>query len=513
MQRNLAQVYPDPSRPGNDPGPGAVWPDPDMSVLDAGRRDPPLLPSAMFGSAWPEFGKLAGDKGAPVDYVALSFLTVAASIVGGKRRVRPYAEGSWSEPPIIWLGLVGDPSHNKSPALDPLQTLLRKVEAEKALDHRETLAVWQADCERAKVEHANWQSQVKEAAKEGHPTPALPTEARTPDQPRRRRLLVQDATPESMGEVLVGNPAGTLLLRDELDGWLSSFDRYNPGGRSFWLEAFGGRSFTIDRKSNPEPLTIGFNGVSIIGGIQPQKLAESLLSGAKADDGLSARFLWTWPDRPALVRPRSTANILALENALRRLEGVEWGIGEDGEPVACTLPLDPDAADVFEACQRGNRDHGDEAAGMLKSFVGKLDGMSLRLALVVELVAWAFAGGPEPRSVSKSTMEAVGDFIESYALPMAARVFGDAALPPVERNAATLAKHIQRHKPRSINARDLRRTSRLPGMREAEPLREAIDALVEADWLRPSGERRGSTPGRHSADFIVNPVICGGSNA
>lgn len=483
---------------------------PDLTIIDGGRRSPPVLPSTMFGPVWPECVKLAQDKGAPVDYVALSYLSVCASIIGGRRKVRPYPAGTWSEPAILWLGLVGDPSSNKSPALDPLLTVLRRVETECAESHKDRLRGWEADCERARVEKTNWQTNVKEAAKDGLATPPLPTDAIEPEQPRRRRLYVQDATPESMGDVLAGNLQGTLLLRDELDGWLSSFDRYNPGGKSYWLEAYRGQSYTIDRKSCPEPLTVPFNGVSIIGGIQPQKLAESLLG--KADDGLPARFLWCWPERAAFSRPRSSADVEAIEAALRRLEGLSWGIDPDGREVAVTLPLDPDAEDLFECLQLAHREHGDEANGLLKSFIGKLDGIALRLALVSELARWAYAGGDEPRSVSRASVEAVGDFLETYAIPMAARVYGDAALPPVDRNAATLARYIRRKKLKRINARDIRRDARLPGLRDAESVREAIEALVDADWLQPAPSRDSSNPGRQKADYRVNPAVFGGVN-
>jgi hypothetical protein len=132
-------------------------------------------------------GRLARDKGAPADYVACGFLTVVASLIGGKRRVQPYGVGSWREPPILWLGLVGDPSFNKSPALDPLVTILRKIEREYAEAHRSRLADHTADVERVKIERQAWEKRVKEAAAEGLGTPPLPEDARDIEAPRRRR--------------------------------------------------------------------------------------------------------------------------------------------------------------------------------------------------------------------------------------------------------------------------------------------------------------------------------------
>jgi hypothetical protein len=147
------------------------------------------------------------------------------------------------------------------------------------------------------------------------PDADIPDAAELPEDPMRRRLLVQDATPESMCELLASNPNGMLHMRDELSGSLSSFERYSPGGRDFWLEAYGGRSFVVDRKSGRGPVTIPFNGVSVLGDIQPEKLTECLLS--TADDGLVSRFIWAWPDPIRYTRPRSVADIGRLDRIYR----------------------------------------------------------------------------------------------------------------------------------------------------------------------------------------------------
>lgn len=491
-----------------------IWPLPDMTVLSAGRREPPAMPQEMFGPAWPLLTDMAQGAGAPVDYVAVSFLAVAASLIGGKRKVRPYVEADWSEPCILWVGLVGDPSSAKSPALDRTTLVLRDMERDHAVSHGEKINGWRGDCERAKIEFATFQGLVKEATKEGIATPPLPDVAVEPRQPQRRRLLVQDSTPEKLAEILSGNPMGTLHLRDELAGWLTSFDRYTPGGREFWLEAYGGRPFVIDRKGNPDPTTVPFNGVSVVGGIQPEKLADALFGRGKPDDGLVARFLWAWPNRPDYQRPRRCADQSTMAAMYGRLDGLTWGAGHDGADVAVTLPLDDNAADVFEQFERANRDAGDESGGLFKSFCGKLAGMVLRLSLVSELTRWAYEGGPEPRSISAKTVAAVAEFVDEYAKPTALRVFGDAVLPPVERNAATLGRLILKSKLTRVNARDLKRTpykQHLAGMREAEPLNEALSYLVDADWLKPIGARAGETPGRQSSDYAVNPAVHGGA--
>lgn len=110
------------------------------------------------------------------------------------------------------------------------------------------------------------------------------------------------------------------------------------------------------------------------------------------------------------------------------------------------------------------------------------------------------------------------EFVETYAKPAALRVFGDAALPPVERNAAMLARHIQEVGTCRINARNLRRgeepyQKRPPTLKDGEKLKSAIEFLVEADWLRPAPARAGASSGRLSSDYLVNPAIHGAADA
>lgn len=484
---------------------------PDMEVLRAGRRAAVPMPPHMFGETWELVSDVAEGAGAPVDYAAIGFLSACASLIGGKRRVRPYRESPWSEPCILWAGAVGDPSAKKSPALDAITAPLRAIEAEHAADHQNRLLAHYADVERAKVEKQEWQKAVEAAYKDGMGTPSMPAIAVEPEEPQRRRTMIMDATPEAVGAILAGNHAGTLHFRDELAGWLTSFDRYSPGGREFWLEAYGGRPFVIDRKGTKAALTIPFNGVSVLGGIQPEKMAGALLGAV--DDGLVARFLWAWPDPMPFRRPRQLADISRLEGIYRRLDSLEWGRDGEGKPVHITIPLAPEASDLFEVWGRSNSEGMEDAGSLYKSFCGKLEGAVLRLALTAELMHWAFEGGQEPESISVATVGAVAEWVDEYAKPMAQRVYGDASLPLVERNAAILARYILKAKLQRINKRELKRSphkSHLPTMRTAQPMDDAIAYLSDAGWLIETGSREGDHAGRKSGDFLVNPAVFGG---
>src|SRR3712207_9590504 len=53
------------------------------------------------------------------------------------------------------------------------------------------------------------------------------------------------------------------------------------------------RSYVVDRMRSSEPLQIRHLSVGVLGGVQPDKLP-AIIAGP--DDGLAARFLWSWPD-------------------------------------------------------------------------------------------------------------------------------------------------------------------------------------------------------------------------
>ena len=95
---------------------------------------------------------------------------------------------------------------------------------------------------------------------------------------RPRRYVISDITVEKLGEILARSPRGLMVKRDELAGWIASMEKYGGKGgggsdRAFWLQAYDGGPYTVDRISRGE-LHIEKLSVSILGGIQPERLAE-----------------------------------------------------------------------------------------------------------------------------------------------------------------------------------------------------------------------------------------------
>ena len=481
---------------------------PDMSIVRRAVAPAPKLDISVFGplATWIEHA--AESKSAPVDYLAMTLLVGVAGVMGAARWVSPWP--GWSEPAILWAMLVGLPSASKSPAMDAVRGPLAAVERDAAETWPETRRTHETAQVAADAHREQWESAARAAVKGGRPAPSKPREADEPEAPQMPRIVITDATIEATASILSGNPRGVVLWRDECSAWLGNLGKYGDGDRAFWLEAYGGRGYIVDRKKYPEPLRIEHVAVSIVGGIQPDRLATLLMNGD--DDGMAARFLYTWPDSVRPIRPLNRSDGRLITRALGRLHKLEFQHGPEGErPQPVTLPVEPTALDVFQAWRVQHHAASQSASGLMASSLGKMPGQALRLALVLELLWWA--AGPdetsEPRRVSGKALNAALELIDQYFKPMLSRVLGEAAQPQIDRHAAVLARAILGRRAERINARQVRREWRLSGLREAPTVAAAIGALEEAGWLTPAGGREGGTTGRQRSDFVVDPRVHG----
>lgn len=485
-------------------------PAPDLAVLRQGRRQPPPFPlkaggEHLFGPLWGEWLSAAAEgAGAPVDYTAGALLASISALVGNARRICPWP--SWDEPAALWVANVGLPSSNKSPGIDPVLRLLTVIEQEMATGFDAKLREWETDRKAAACTREQWDIDVKEAVKQERPPPMLPETAVEPPEPLRPRLVVNDLTSEKMAQLLAAHQRGLLFFRDELSGWLGGFDKYNGGGsdRAFWTESYGGRPFVVDRVKHREPICVPRLLIGCLGGIQPDPLADMIRG---ADDGLVARFLWLWPDAIPPRRPQGAVDPQPILRAMRRIIGLQFDVDADGLPQPRVLALTESAAAVFEAWRADHFAATQHSTGLVGSTLGKGAGHILRLALTIEIMRWA-AGpvdAPEPMAVSKKAVAVAAHLYDDYFLPMAERVFGDAAIPEEDRLAATLARWIHTTKAKVVNPRVVRREARLPGLRKPERVKAAIESLIEANWLLPLPPPGGQ--GRPKEDHPVNPRL------
>jgi hypothetical protein len=315
-----------------------------------------------------------------------------------------------------------------------------------------------------------------------------------------------DATVEKLASIIEQLPKGVLQPRDELAAWLMNLCRYANGGsdRPFWLEAYNGGPMQVDRVKNPDPVFIPHLTVPIFGTIQPDRLAD-ILTGA--DDGLSSRFLWAWPESQPFAQPNGAGDLEAAGDRLSRLASLGMVRDQAGHLLPSYTHLDPEARAVLTAFARNMQERENTAHGLMKSALGKARGHALRLAIVLTYLWWCgdANGQPEPVTISAKAMEAAAGLMEAYFLPMAQRVLGDAAVPTEERDARTLATWIIENRPAVVNVSAIRDGARLPGLRESEPVKAACRFLTEAGWLRAAAGT--GARGRPFGDHEINPKL------
>src|SRR6185312_7267441 len=166
-----------------------------------------------------------------------------------------------------------------------------------------------ARAEEARLIEDQWRERCAIAVKEGVTLPERPLEASFDESFVPRQLVIADATLEAMADVVAGNPRGVILWRDELEAWAAA-------------------GVTINRRSRSQPLHLHKFPVSVVGSIQPDRLADALQGG---DDGMAARFLYSWPDPPP-YRPLGQRCLAHDDAALARLQAIAGFTGSAETP-------------------------------------------------------------------------------------------------------------------------------------------------------------------------------------
>ncbi len=481
------------------------WPEPASRYQRGECAAAPKLPlEEVFGARWAQWITLSAEaKSSPPDYVVAALLAVAGSLIGNTRWVSPW--NGWSEPPILWTMAIGLPSSGKSPGLDAVLTPQRKAEWELRKSAEADLAQWREASEVAKIAESTWKEATKAAIKDGSAPPERPESAYPGQEPLLPRLCVNDGTVERLAVILEKQARGTLAARDELAGWLQGMTRYSGGGsdRPFWLEAYGGRAYTVERMGR-DPVYIDRLSIGVVGGIQPDRLNGLLINSD--DDGLLARFMPIWPDPVPIKRPQSMPDDGFIDRAIGRLLSLQMVTDEFDVTRPWLIPFTEEACDRLDTLRKYIREQESKADGLLLSFLGKLPGMTIRLALVLSYLDWAIRPGEEVHQVSAEEFDRAALFVTSYALPMAQRAYANASLSKPERATHRLVAAIRDQGWERFTSREVLRLNR-SGLRKSGELNPALKALEEDDIIRLVERPSNPQGGRRSRLYIVNPAI------
>lgn len=509
------------------------WPDIKPIVLEL-PDVPKFDASAMLPSPLAEYVDDVADRmPSPPDFVASALLVALGTTIGARCGVQPKAHDDWTVIPNLWGGIVGSPSSKKSPAIAkgiaPLEQLADEAKAnfeDRKNSFEADLALHQAEIEhleselkKAAKDKTNGKSHVAEISKElRHLRKLRPTE------PTLRRFKSNDTTTEKLGEILVDNPAGLLVMRDELVGLISTWEKDGrEGDRAFYLEAWNGNSrFETDRIGRGS-ISIPNLCVSVFGGIQPDRLCEYLVQAAHnaGNDGMLQRLQmlvfpdhrqWEWRDLP----PNKEARVKVFEvfQGISLGEPTEFGafpVSEDSKfPY---FKFDEKAQEIF--IEWSTELHTvrvpNEPLPLIQQHLAKYDKLFPALALIFHMVE-SVTGRTGNQIGVESALRATFwcEYLEAHARRCYSLVFDNGRTP-----AKNLSEHIANGKLKDgFTAREVRR-HQWSGLTSDEAVKSALSHLCELGWLRADEPVAGSTGGRTTTRFKINPkAACfGESNA
>ena len=333
------------------------WSEPDMSILDDRRGELPDLPIEVFPQSMHRWmHDAARGAGVTVGHIALPLIGMGSGLIGVARRVQ--ATRSWQQPMTCWTCLVGLSGSGKTPSLDVVKRALSVVEKSRQQDNAARQLAHETRIERAKAALKKWKDDVAAAVDAGQPPPVKPAEAADVRPFVVPRLYVSDCTIERLAPLLEARPRGVTYVADELARLFMNLERYSGGSdRAFWLEAWDGNSFVVERLGRP-PVMLPHLLVGVVGGFQPDLLARSFSGDS---DGIYSRFLYAWPPEAPFREPADDADEVDPEiiNAFGRLANLQAGDDEAFAPRS--IPLTAEARQEFAAIcgnlriRKGNR--------------------------------------------------------------------------------------------------------------------------------------------------------------
>jgi putative DNA primase/helicase len=438
----------------------------------------------------------------PLDYPAVVAALCLAGATNRRATIQPKAaDTSWIVVPNLWGGIIAPPGLMKSPVISAMTQPLTRIEALWRTEYESAMSAHQQQREESELRQAAWREQYKAAQKRGKDAPVRPDDSIA--EPVWGRLITQDATPEKLHEIMRDNPAGLLVIRDELSGWLATLDKPGrEGERGFFLSAWNGDTgYTMDRIGRGS-IHVEACCVSMLGGIQPARLRSYLadaLQDGPLNDGLLQRFqVLVYPDTPQDWRyvdraPRGEA-ISNAERMYHRLAHLDAA-----QPLR--FRFDGGAQELFVA--------------WLSDLEGKLRGTGSHPALISHLakyrslmpsLALLFALADDGAGVISlqhaKQASAWCDYLGSHARRIYSMI-----ISPERQAAAELGRHLVGGWKRSegiFSVRDVYlndwRELSTPGA-----VRSALAILQDAAWVRRAEPEPGN--GRPTERYLINPWV------
>lgn len=452
----------------------------------------PSFPSEILPAPVEAFVEaLAESTQTPLEMGGLLALGVLAAVLQRRftLRVRP----DWTETLSLFTVVIGAPAERKSPVLSRITKPLREYERERRENDAASIA--QGESELRILEGKKAAAEAAAVKGTGSLDEALSLAAQLAAYrcPHELRLLVDDATPEKLAEMMEQQGGSITLCSAEGGVFDSMRGRYDRTvNLDVYLKAWDGEQLTVDRigrKSN----RVDSPRLTTLLAIQPEVLSGLMDDRVMRGRGLVGRFLFAMcrgkiGERKSAPDPVPERVEQEYRAFIRRLLTVEDG----GE-----LHLSRDANDY----RCGFQDHVEKLlAGRWESiqeWAGKLVGTVCRIAAILHC---GTALEPLTEPVSEETFAAackVGLFLASHA----EAAYGLMGVSQAEQDAKYIQKRLRGHE--RISRSELTRLCR-GRFKKASDMEIAFAVLEERGYMRRE-ERDIGYRGRVQVEYAVHP--------
>jgi Protein of unknown function (DUF3987) len=459
----------------------------------------------------------------PPDYVAIATVVAFGSVIGRRLGIKPQAKTDWVEVPNLWGCFIGRPGMLKSPAMMAALKPIHRLEKEAAKNNEVAREAFAANMEYYKlqkqVKAALARDRLKEKMQEAKDAAAdfggLDL-GKEPKEPVDLRYRTNDTSYEKLGELLVGNPAGILIERDELVSLLIHLDQEQQAvARGFYLSGWSGtQPYTFDRIGRG---TVHLDAIclSVLGNTQPARIAEYVRranAGGAGGDGLIQRFgLLVWPDqkyewsdidrypenkaREAAWEAFERASKLDLSAALAL--GAHKGQYDHAPFLRFTEEARHEFLSWREPMERMLRTGGLSPA--LEGHLAKFRKLVPALALINHI---ADSGDGDVTQAATARALAFAGYLESHAR----RVYAS-ALEAETAAAKAILKHIRSGDlQRGFTARDIHQRD-WAHLTERDHVGLGLRLLEDHDFIRAEQPEKGPRGGRPKVTYSINPKV------
>lgn len=466
----------------------------------------------------------------PADFATVSALVVFGSVIGSGCAIRPKRVDDWEVIPNIWGACIGQPSVVlKTPSMQEIMRLLERLQAEYGEAHEKEQALFDADDFIRDTMNKDMEKKIRDAiTKKGKTSQEKSDQvailrdeyasmkSAEQETPARRLFKTNETSIQSMTVLQNQNERGLLVFRDELTGLLVKWDREDHADeRAYYLEGWNGNGSYTDMKIS-RGLTDAKNiCISLLGGIQPDKLKRYLHQAMKGNnDGLMQRLqLAVWPDVPNdwqlvdtvpdKVQKQRAYDLLAT---LAEIDFIQAGAVQSDYDDKPHFHFNNEAQTIFNdwltTLQTVKIKHEDNP--LMAEHFGKFRSLMPSLALIfhcIDIAEGSVGGDVTAQSARLAVVWC--DYLESHAR----RIYAMAESPEHEAAVRLSNKIKSKQLPNPFTAKIIYDKG-WHGLKDRQEVEAACTILIDENWLSMETNQVGKLGGRPPLPkYSMNPIF------